>query len=180
MSRQPTEYVEEGRPSRCSLVLYYTWKLCTCLFSHVALVSLVVAYCLLGAITFHNLESENELKVKKNISKIRHNVTEELWRLFQEAPVLILVNWTDTVKERLQLFETDLLRSMKSDGWDGSEAEKVEQWTFSGALFYSIIVITTIAVELNTTSALANYATEAGVCNKKGKSGKSGGEVRNR
>lgn len=33
---------------------------------------------------------------------------------------------------------------MKKDGWDGSEEEDNIQWTFAGALFYSIIVITTI------------------------------------
>lgn len=33
---------------------------------------------------------------------------------------------------------------MKIKGWDGNEDENKMQWTFSGALFYSIIVITTI------------------------------------
>lgn len=34
---------------------------------------------------------------------------------------------------------------MKEDGWDGYEPEANKtQWTFTGSLFYSIIVITTI------------------------------------
>lgn len=33
---------------------------------------------------------------------------------------------------------------MKKDGWDGIEDVDQIQWTFFGALFYSIIVITTI------------------------------------
>jgi hypothetical protein len=33
---------------------------------------------------------------------------------------------------------------MKKDGWDGYEEAENQQWSFSGALFYSIIVITTI------------------------------------
>lgn len=33
---------------------------------------------------------------------------------------------------------------MKKDGWDGIEEVDTIQWTFAGALFYSIIVITTI------------------------------------
>jgi hypothetical protein len=33
---------------------------------------------------------------------------------------------------------------MKDKGWDGNENEAQLQWTKTGALFYSIIVITTI------------------------------------
>lgn len=43
----------------------------------------------------------------------------------------------------MQDFEDSLLMKMK-EGWDGSEEENNIQWTFAGALFYSIIVITTI------------------------------------
>lgn len=50
--------------SRCSTLLRYTWKICTCLFSHVTLVSLVVSYCIMGAFTFQNLEAHNEIKVR--------------------------------------------------------------------------------------------------------------------
>lgn len=44
-----------------------------------------------------------------------------------------------------QDFETSILKAMKEDGWDGYEPEANKtQWTFTGSLFYSIIVITTI------------------------------------
>lgn len=33
---------------------------------------------------------------------------------------------------------------MKEDGWDGYEDPNKLQWTLTGSLFYSIIVITTI------------------------------------
>jgi hypothetical protein len=84
------------------------------------------------------------LQVKRNISRIRLNVTEDLWNLFQKTPVFIEDEWTGKVRDRLKVFEQDLLRSMKSDGWDGTEDESAIQWSFAGALFYSIIVITTI------------------------------------
>ena len=32
----------------------------------------------------------------------------------------------------------------KEKGWDGKEDEDTQTWTFTGALFYSITVITTI------------------------------------
>lgn len=82
--------------------------------------------------------------MKRNISRIRFNVTEDLWILFQTTDVLKEDTWTAKVGDRLKVFEQELLRSMKSDGWDGTEDENVVQWSFAGALFYSIIVITTI------------------------------------
>jgi hypothetical protein len=58
------EEPEDIAASRCSTLLHYTWKLCTCLFSHVTLVTLVVSYCIMGAFTFQNLEAHNEIKVR--------------------------------------------------------------------------------------------------------------------
>jgi hypothetical protein len=55
---------EDVAPSRCSTFLHYSWKVCSCVFSHVILVSLVVSYCIMGAFTFQNLEKNNEIKVK--------------------------------------------------------------------------------------------------------------------
>ncbi|XP_049872655.1 uncharacterized protein LOC126371415 isoform X2 [Pectinophora gossypiella] len=91
-------------PSKCAKVLYYTWKLCSVVFSHFVMISLVVAYCILGAVTFEKLEAQNERED----------------------------------------FENAILLEMKVRGWDGSEDPSRIQWTFTGALFYSIIVITTI------------------------------------
>jgi hypothetical protein len=87
--------------------------------------------------------------VKRNISRIRFNATDDLWNLFQTTDVLKEDAWTEKVRERLKVFEQDLLRSMKSDGWDGTEDENAVQWSFAGALFYSIIVITTIGKQGN-------------------------------
>jgi hypothetical protein len=55
---------EDVAPSRCSTFLHYTWKVCSCVFSHVILVSLVVSYCIMGAFTFQSLEKNNEIKVR--------------------------------------------------------------------------------------------------------------------
>ncbi|CAG5104376.1 Similar to KCNK9: Potassium channel subfamily K member 9 (Cavia porcellus) [Cotesia congregata] len=136
--------VEFETPSKCLILLCLIWKFFKCIFSHVTLVSLVVAYCVLGAWAFERLESGHEKDVKRSIKDIRGNVTEKLWIMTQSAEILIRKNWTDDVVEKLRAFETDLLKKMKKDGWDGSEEEDNIQWTFAGALFYSIIVITTI------------------------------------
>ena len=52
--------------------------------------------------------------------------------------------WTDKVTHRLKRFEKALIIALKEKGWDGSEDLEVANWTFPGALFYSITVITTI------------------------------------
>lgn len=53
----------DDAPNRCTTLVYYAWKIFTCLFLHVLLVTMVVLYCLLGAFTFQKLESEHELEV---------------------------------------------------------------------------------------------------------------------
>lgn len=83
-------------------------------------------------------------QVKRDIGPLRESVTDGLWEMTKSADVLKQDNWTTEVKEKLQKFETSLLNKMRKYGWDGSEGEEVTQWTFAGALFYSIIVITTI------------------------------------
>ncbi|KAF4518701.1 hypothetical protein B566_EDAN013720 [Ephemera danica] len=92
-------------------------------------------------ITFESLESGYERNVRKEIPWLRGNLTEKLWQETQSSPE----NWTTDVLKELKVFESNLLKAMKKNGWDGKEDENEGlQWTFSGALFYSIIVITTI------------------------------------
>ncbi|EEB16253.1 conserved hypothetical protein, partial [Pediculus humanus corporis] len=138
------EMMDENRANPCKTCCYFAWKLITCIFSHIILVSLVVAYCILGAFTFESLESGHEIQVKSEVSAFRAAVSNRLWNMTKNVEVLRQENWTKEVKEYLKEFETDLLTAMKKEGWDGTEDEEVTQWTFAGALFYSIIVITTI------------------------------------
>ncbi|XP_068990575.1 uncharacterized protein galene isoform X1 [Neodiprion pinetum] len=142
MEMQMMNEVQES--SKCVKVLYMIWKFFACVFSHVTLISLVVAYCLLGGLAFQALEAPNEIKVRESISLLRTNVTGELWKMTLECNVLDQENWTREARGQLETFEKDLLQKMEREGWDGSEPEAELQWTFPGALFYSIIVITTI------------------------------------
>ncbi|KAL6257320.1 hypothetical protein P5V15_010895 [Pogonomyrmex californicus] len=147
MPRTQTEVfdvVEVEKPSRCIRFLRLLWKFSRCVFSHVTLISLVVAYCLIGAKAFESLEANHEREVKKSIKNIRGNVSEKLWEITKHFDVLIRENWTEQALNELRNFENCLLDKMAKEGWDGSEEEDNIQWTFAGALFYSIIVITTI------------------------------------
>ncbi|KAL0830927.1 hypothetical protein ABMA28_003008 [Loxostege sticticalis] len=132
-------------PSKCAKVLYYTWRLCSVVFSHFVMISLVVAYCILGAVTFERLEAQYEREVKMNISRIRENTTQSMWLMTTRVPLLNQSNWTSGAVDMLKDFENSILLEMKVRGWDGNESTDHIQWTFTGALFYSIIVITTIA-----------------------------------
>ena len=53
-------------------------------------------------------------------------------------------NWTQEVTHSLKKFEKQLIIALKEKGWDGKEDEATVTWTFAGALFYCITVITTI------------------------------------
>ncbi|XP_015429617.1 PREDICTED: uncharacterized protein LOC107186298 [Dufourea novaeangliae] len=136
--------VETGKSSKCIRFLRFLWKFFRCVFSHVFLVSLVVMYCVIGAYAFEALESPHEKEVKKSIKDIRGNVAEQLWKITKEVEVLIRENWTDKALRELKGFENNLVWMMEKEGWDGREGEDDIQWTFAGALFYSIVVITTI------------------------------------
>jgi hypothetical protein len=57
---------EKTARSRCVSILIVTWKVFACVFSHVTLVTSVVAYCVLGAFTFEKLEADNEKTVSTN------------------------------------------------------------------------------------------------------------------
>lgn len=126
--------------------LYYLRNIATFLVSHIGLVSLVVGYCIMGAFTFEALEARHEIEVKHEMRKVREDVTDDLWRYTYKMDVLVQEEWTVNVTERLKRFETHLIESMKKKGWDGSEETDKVQWTLAGALFYSIILITTIGI----------------------------------
>ena len=60
--------------------------------------------------------------------------------------VLYRENWTREAEKVLRRFEQNVIRKAKTEGYDGgdSEDDSSVQWNFSGALLYSVTVITTI------------------------------------
>jgi len=139
----------EGGKRSSGKCLYYLRNIATFLVSHIGLVSLVVGYCIAGAFTFEALEADNEKKIKREMIVQREKVTDDLWRFTHGMDVLIQEEWTLNVTDRLKNFETHLIESMKKKGWDGSEDVEKVQWTLAGALFYSIILITTIGISMH-------------------------------
>ncbi|KAG8200208.1 hypothetical protein JTE90_024987 [Oedothorax gibbosus] len=129
--------------SKCSKCRRYCRLVTTFLFSHIGLCGLVVGYSLLGAFTFEALEAGYERTKRQTMVKERENVVMGLWSLTATSSVLSEKNWSALATETLQDFEVTLVKAVRKDGYDGKD-ESPLQWTFSGALLYSIIVITTI------------------------------------
>ncbi|XP_042207967.1 uncharacterized protein LOC121856425 isoform X2 [Homarus americanus] len=132
---------EEGQCGNCG---YYLKNIVKFLISHIGLVSLVIGYTIVGAFTFEWLEAKHELEVKANMSSVRKKVRDDLWNVTERMLVLNETEWSNSVRQHLVDFEKSLIEAIKKDGWDGDESAKTQQWTFAGALFYSIILITTI------------------------------------
>ncbi|XP_063845847.1 uncharacterized protein LOC135091804 isoform X1 [Scylla paramamosain] len=133
-----------GDGGQCGSCGYYLKNIIKFLISHIGLVSLVIGYTIVGAFTFERLEAEHEKAVKANMSAVRLEVTDDLWNITKNDIVLNETKWSLSVRHRLIKFEKSLIKAIKNDGWDGNEDPETRQWTFAGALFYSIILITTI------------------------------------
>lgn len=111
--------------------------------SHFGLCSLVVGYCVMGAFLFEYLEAANERSKRLEMMRWRSSLADALWQLTAEAPLLDQANWTGEAVARLRRFEVTLVQAVRKEGYDGKEDAQL-QWSFTGALLYSIIVITTI------------------------------------
>lgn len=82
--------------------------------------------------------------MKSEVKNIRVNLSLHFWDYTQNVDYLEEEQWTHHAYTKLEDFEKAILNKMKNEGWDGVESTENQQWTRMGALFYSIIVITTI------------------------------------
>jgi len=81
--------MEVEKPSRCIKFLRLLWKFSRCIFSHVTLISLVVAYCVIGAYAFESLEATHEKEVNRSVCLIKYSV----------------VSYVSSVRSRLEFHE---------------------------------------------------------------------------
>ncbi|XP_076340207.1 potassium channel subfamily K member 18-like [Tachypleus tridentatus] len=128
---------------RCAKCLYYCRAGTTFLFSHIGLCGLVVGYTIMGAFTFEALEAYNERAKREEMQNERTAIVEALWDITAKSSVLHEVNWTQLAAATLRNFEVTIVQAVRKEGYDGKDDSSL-QWSFSGALLYSIIVITTI------------------------------------
>lgn len=78
------------------------------------------------------------------MSNVRREHVERLWALTEAMNVLHPDNWTRAVDRILENYTQIVHNAVKKRGWDGNFDEETQQWSFPGALLYSITVITTI------------------------------------
>ncbi|XP_003737626.1 TWiK family of potassium channels protein 7 [Galendromus occidentalis] len=114
------------------------------LMSHFGLVTLVVFYCVLGAFLFEYLEAPNEEAKRLEVMYRRDNVSVDLWKITNSSRVLEHKQWKSEALQVLKKFEDQVVRAVRKEGYDGNDHGEPPQWSFTGSLLYSIIVITTI------------------------------------
>lgn len=84
------------------------------------------------------------MEKKRDMLAKREKLVQSLWDLTLDTNIFWPDNWTREAEASLQEFERQLVKALRQgyDGLDPGEAE--QQWSFSGALLFSITVITTI------------------------------------
>lgn len=111
-------------------------------FSNVGICVLVLGYLILGAFMFQHLEAPEEVRESPVVAR-RRNTVAALWNITERYNTLHQANWTTEVVALVALYEEEVILAVKETGFDGQDIP-VNLWTFSGALLYSITVITTI------------------------------------
>ncbi|XP_040079542.1 potassium channel subfamily K member 15 [Ixodes scapularis] len=135
----PETLTRFARCRRCARIFL------THLVSQVGLCLLVVAYAIVGALIFQAIESGKEVKQRLEVSQLRRQCLFAMWNVTEKLNVLHDVEWMAKVGTKLKEFEDKVVLAVRNDGYDGKEVyEESMQWSFSGALLYSITVITTI------------------------------------
>lgn len=146
----PEALTRLARCRRCARIFL------THLVSQVGLCLLVVAYAIVGALIFQSIESSKEMRQRQQVSQLRKQCLVEMWNVTEKLNVLHDVEWMAKMGVKLKEFEDRVVFAVRNDGYDGKDAnEESLQWSFSGALLYSITVITTIGTTLDSARLFA-------------------------
>lgn len=116
-------------------------------FSNVGIIVLVIGYLLMGAAVFEEIEGPGEVGIEFFVTNYRNNTVKRLWHITEKYNTLHKPNWTNEVKVIVDEFYNHILEQV-GEGYAGSDIP-APKWTFSGALLYSITVITTIGKLVN-------------------------------
>ncbi|KAL3880760.1 hypothetical protein ACJMK2_032975 [Sinanodonta woodiana] len=120
----------------------------TFLFSHVGLTCLVVAYTILGGFIFMALESPYEIYQRELTVTNQKVYLEQILNMVENTTMIDLqynkLAWTGEMDHLLRRFQKEVYKFTNERNWDGRTGDEELQWSFAGALLYSVTVITTI------------------------------------
>ncbi|CDW57631.1 TWiK family of potassium channels protein 7 [Trichuris trichiura] len=114
------------------------------MFSHIGLCSLVASYAVMGAAVFRAIEFPLEQEVQGHMRNDTELIMKELLKFTREQAVLNPREWMELADGLLKDYETKLVHAVNFEGYDGEDEQIKYQWTFFGALLYSITIFTTI------------------------------------
>lgn len=146
----PKDLIDEN--VRCSTLIKW-------LCSPPLLCALLLGYACFGALLFHHLESGAETLSRVNVIALRNNTLQRLWNITLTLNLLYPRAWNTNATNELINFERALIYMVRTHGYNGftdtnqpnslalhdsTHDDRVEQWTLSGALLYSLTIISTI------------------------------------
>jgi len=111
------------------------------IFSNVGICVLVIGYLILGAFMFQHIEEPETVQESSMVAK-RQVAVSVLWNITERYNTLHQANWSQEVKTVIAVYQEEVIRAI-DEGFDGKDIPD-NMWSFSGALLYSITVITTI------------------------------------
>ncbi len=108
--------------TKCAKCCHYFKVVITFLFSHIGLVTLLLAYSVMGAFVFQALESENEIKQRSRMNQAQEELVSKLWEITENPKpddVLVESKWSVNASAALREFEVALLEAVRKHGYDG-------------------------------------------------------------
>merc|ERR1711936_398025 len=90
---------------------------------------------------FQYIEEPESVALSPMVSK-RRTAVMKLWNITEKYNTLHQANWSEAVKSVIAEYQEEVIEAI-DEGFDGKDIPD-NLWSFSGALLYSITVITTI------------------------------------